>query len=151
MRDVSKVVRRPLLTAGVAALVLGGAWSGVALAGAPYTVAVNVVPSTAPIPGSFKVTASGLSSNLSRLKVFLNATKACAPTAAGEAALAGDILVINPPAGVVGAYSRSKTLITVAGAKGPRGEGNHQACAYLIAAPPAALLRARASTAYSVG
>jgi hypothetical protein len=136
---------------GIAALVLAGVLSGVALAGSPYTVTVKVVPTTAPVPGTFKVTASGLSSNLSRLKVFLNAAAACAPTAAADAAIAGDVLIISPVSGVVHAFVRSRTLSTVAGATGARSPGRHEACAYLVAWPPSTLPRAHASVSYAVG
>ena len=146
----SRAIHRRQLVTGIAAVALAGALSGIALAGSPYTVTVKVVPATTPVPGTFKVTASGLSSNLSRLKVFLNATKACAPTAAADAAIAGDVLIISPASGVVHAYVRSKSLSTVAGATGVRGPGRHEACAYLIAWPPSTLPRAHASASYAV-
>ena len=66
MHGTLKAIHRRSLAAGAAAVVLAGGVTGAALAGSPYTVTVTVVPSTAPVPGSFKVTASGLSSNLSR-------------------------------------------------------------------------------------
>ena len=119
MHGTPRALHRRSLATGTAAVVLAGCLTGAALAGPPYTVTVKVVPATAPIPASFKVTASGLSANLSRLKVFLNTAKACAPTAAADAAIAGDVLVISPASGVVHAYTRSKTFSTVAGATGP--------------------------------
>ena len=151
MHRFLKATSRRRLAAGAAAVAVAGCLTGAALAGSPYTVAVKVVPATTPIPGTFKVTASGLSANLSRLKVFLNTAKACAPTAAADAAIAGDVLVIAPASGVVHAYTRSKSFTTVAGATGPRGEGRHEACAYLIAWPPSTLPRAHASASYAVG
>ena len=151
MHGTPRALHRRSLATGTAAVVLAGCLTGAALAGPPYTVTVKVVPATAPIPASFKVTASGLSANLSRLKVFLNTAKACAPTAAADAAIAGDVLVISPASGVVHAYTRSKTFSTVAGATGPRGVGRHEACAYLIAWPPSTLPRAHASASYAVG
>lgn len=151
MHRTLKVTHRRRLAVGAAAAMLACCLTGAALAGSPYTVTLKVVPSTAPVPGTFKVTANGLSSNRSRLKVFLNTAKACAPTAAADAAIAGDVLVIAPASGVVGSYVRSKTFNTVAGASGPRGEGRHEACAYLIAWPPSTLPRAHASASYAVG
>jgi hypothetical protein len=151
MHGTPKATHRRRLAACAAAVAAAGCLTGAALAGSPYTVTVKVVPATTPIPGSFKVTASGLSANLSRLKVFLNTAKACAPTAAADAAIAGDVLVIAPASGVVHAYTRSKSFATVAGATGPRGEGRHEACAYLIAWPPSTLPRAHASASYAVG
>ncbi len=137
--------------AGITALAIAGACSGVALAGPPYTVHLVVKPVTTPIPGTFHVAASGLSSNRSRLRVFLNAAAPCAPTAAADAALAGDILVINPAGGVLHAYVKLKALTTVHGSTGPRGGGNHEACAYLSSVPPGAMLRATATAPYSIG
>jgi hypothetical protein len=149
-RTLKAIHRRQLITAA-ATLALACGLSGVAVAGSPYTVIVKVVPSTVPVPGAFKVTASGLSSNRSRLRVFLNAASACAATAAADAAIAGDVLIISPVPGVVGSYVRSRTLSTVSGASGARGPGRHEACAYLIAWPPSTLPRAHASAAYAVG
>ena len=133
----------PRMIAGVSALALALALSGVALAGGPpYTVKVKVVPSAVPLPGTFKVTASGLSDNTSQLKVFLNRTHPCALTAAGDAAIPGDVLEINKR--VVHLYSKSRTFTA------PHA-GRHYACAYLTALPPAMLLRAHSGAAYTVG
>ena len=151
MSRALKAIRRWQLAAGVATLVCAGALSGVALAGSPYTVMVKVAPRTVPVPGTFTVTATGLSSNRSRLEVFLNAHHACAATAAADAAIAGDVLIVSPAAGVVGSYVHTKSVSTVSGASGPRGPGRHEACAYLIAWPPSTLPRAHASAAYAVG
>lgn len=151
MHRALKAIHRRQLATGATVLVLAGALSGVALAGSPYTVMVKVAPSTVPVPGTFTVTATGLSSNRSRLKVFLNAHSACAATAAADAAIAGDVLIISPALGVVGSYIRTRAVSTVSGASGARGPGQHEACAYLIAWPPSTLPRAHASAAYAVG
>ena len=151
MDRVLKAICRWQPATAAATLVCAGVLSGVAAAGSPYTVMVKVAPSTVPVPGTSTVTATGLSSNRSRLKVFLNARSPCAATAAADAAIAGDVLIASPALGVVGSYVHTKVVSTVSGATGPRGPGNHQACAYLIAWPPSALPRGHASAAYAVG
>ena len=144
MKRILQMCRRPLLVACVAGLGITGAWGGAALASAPYTVTVNVAPAQVPLQGQFTVTASGNSANLSRLKVFLNRVVPCKLTAAGDAAVATDHLLINT--NVVNAYSKAKGAVGAS-------PGNHLACAYLTSVPPPSptLLRARASAPYTVG
>jgi len=136
--------RHPLLIACAAGLAITGASSGAALAGSPYTVAVTVAPSQIPLHGVATVTASGNSANLSRLRVFLNRTALCQLTAAGDAAIATDVLLIK--ATVVHAYTKARAF----GGKFP---GNHLVCAYLTSVPPPSptLLRAHASAPFVVG
>ena len=138
-----RVCRRPLLIACVGGLAIAGAWSGAALAGSPYTVAVKVVPGQVLQHGVSKVTASGNSSNLSRLEVFLNKSAPCKLTAAGDAAVATDFLLVNTT--VVHVYIKTKAFTAA-------NLGNHFACAYLTSVPPPSptLLRARASASYVV-
>jgi len=144
MYEVGRVCRRPLLIVCVAGLAIAGAYSGVALAGSAYTVTVKVVPNRLPVGGLSKVTASGTSANLSRLEVFLNKAVPCRPTAAGDAAIGSDLLLIK--ASVVNAYTKTHSFKGV-------NAGNHFACAYLISVPPPTptLLRASASAPYVVG
>jgi len=111
-------------------------------AGAPCTVHVTVAPETVPINGTFKVTAFGDSSNTSDLKLFLTRAHACALTAAGDDAIAGDTLVLTKM--VTGAYTIPSTFVGGI-------EGRHRACAYLTALPPATLARARAAAATPSG
>ena len=142
MYRVRMIGSRSALAAGAAALALALAWSGAALAaGSPYAVNVKVKPSSVAVGSSFTVTATGVSGNLSQLKVFLNSTKSCASTAAADAALSGDSLQINNR--VTGTYSKSRTL-TAANA------GGHYACAYLTAPAPSNRTRAHASASYKV-
>lgn len=144
MFNVFRLIARLLLTVGITAGVLAGAvLSSTASASGPYTVTVKVVPSNVPLNGHFTVTASGASANLSRLFVYLNPTKPCAITAAIDATLPGDTLIINPPIGVVHAYSKSATATA-------KVAGTHHACAYLRATAPSTLPRARASAPYTV-
>jgi hypothetical protein len=107
-------------------------------------VAVKVVPTQLALHGLGTVTASGNSANLSRLEVFLNKTAPCKPTAAGDAAIATDLLLIKTP--VVHAYIKTKGFKAA-------NAGNHSACAYLTSVPPPTptLLRATASAPYVVG
>jgi len=133
--------RRSALTTGVAAVAVLFAGSGAALAGGrPYTVNVKVKPSIVTLQGSFTVTATGVSDNLSQLRVFLNGTRKCATTAAADASNPGDSLKISTR--VVGTYSKAKTLIAV-------NQGRHYACAYLTAPASAKVTRAHASTSYA--
>jgi hypothetical protein len=138
-----EISHRPPLTACVAALalVLALGSSAAALAGTPYTVRVEVSPSSVSSGSSFKVTASGVSNNPSQLKVFVNTTKKCAATAAANAVIPGDSVQINGR--VTGAYSKARTL-TAANA------GGHYACAYLAAPAPSTSTRAHASAYYTV-
>ena len=132
---------RPRLAAGVA-VALTLASSGVALAVPPYTVSVRVLPRAVRLSGTFKVTASGNSSNTSRLRVFLNGITGCKATAAAESVTPGDFLRISVR--VTHAYSTSKTFPAAI-------RGRHYACAYLNALPPSTLARAHAGQAYTVG
>jgi hypothetical protein len=143
MNAAMRVCRRSLPIAVAAGLAMACAWSGAALAGSAYTVAVKVGPAQVQLHGTSTVTANGHSSNLSRLEVFLNKSSACKPTAAGDAAVATDLLLINTT--VVHGYVRTK-VFTAANL------GNHFACAYLTSVPPPTptLLRARASASYVV-
>jgi hypothetical protein len=141
MSIVMKVAKQPRIAA-VAALVLVGAFSGVAIAGSPYTVHVKVVPKAVPLPGKFKVTASGMSANTSWLRVLLNAHHVCASTAKTDASFAGDTQIIAKQ--VTGVYSASKTETASK-------EGQHHACAYLTSLGPSFLPRAHASFVYTVG
>jgi hypothetical protein len=143
MREILRVCRRLLVIACVAGFVSASAWSGGALAISPYTVAVRVVPNHVQLQGVFNVTASGHSANLSRLKVFLNKSVPCRPTAFGDATVASDVLLINTT--VVHGYVKTKAFTAV-------NLGNHFACAYLTSVPPPTktLLRARASAPYAI-
>jgi hypothetical protein len=134
-------VRRWLI-GGVAALVLTGAFSAVAMAGSPYTVHEKVVPSTVPLNHPFKVTMFGLSANTSVLRLYLNRNKPCAVTAAADAALPGNFLKFATQ--VTNGYSITKTFVG-------KLEGRHYACAYLNGLPPQKLPRARAGASYAVG
>jgi hypothetical protein len=135
-------VSRTRVIAGVAAFLVVGAFTGVALAGGPYTVAVKVVPKTVPLPGTFTVTASGMSANTSRLLVFINEDHKCALTAKVDASFAGDVLTFRGR--VTGSYSRSQ-------AETDHIAGQHRACAYLTSLPPSPHPRARAGFVYTVG
>jgi hypothetical protein len=136
------------LAAATAAISLAALWAPGASASSPYTLKLAAAPKTAPLPGAFKVTASGSSSNTSRLEVFLNATKPCAATAAVEAKTSGDVLELSTT--VVHSYSKSKTLVTLTKVGSPQGPGSHQACAYLLATAPSSLQRAKANAPYAV-
>ncbi len=144
MGGALRVWRRRLLIACAAGLAIAGVWSSAAVAGSPYTVAVEAVPNTVPLNGMLKVTASGNSSNLSRLEVFVNKKVPCRPTAAGDSAVATDLMLIKTA--VVHAYTKTHGVKAV-------NAGNHFACAYLTSVPPPSptLLRARASAPYTVG
>lgn len=143
MQRVSKIGHRTRMAAIAVAVVAGAlAWSTLAAANPAYTVSVKVVPTTVPLHALFKLTAHGNSSNTSLLKVFLNRKKDCAKTARKDASLPGDELKINTT--VTGLYSKSRMLHAAH-------QGQHNACAYLLALPPAHLLRARAATRYAVG
>jgi hypothetical protein len=134
-------VRRWLI-GGIAAVVLTGAFSAVAVAGSPYTVNVKVVPSTVPLNHPFKVTMFGLSANTSVLRLYLNRAKPCALTAAADAATPGNVLRFATQ--VTNAYSITKTFVG-------KLEGRHFACAYLNGLPPQKFPRARAGASYAVG
>lgn len=143
MSGMVRLSLRSLWIACIAGLVIPGAWIGAAQAALPYRVAVSVAPNQLQLQSVFKVTVSGNSANLSKLKVFLNKSVACKPTAAGDSAVAGDVLVIST--NVVHAYVRTKSFTAAS-------TGNHFACAYLTSVPPPSptMFRARASAAYVI-
>lgn len=131
---------RGLLVAAVASLGLAGSLvADVASALAPYSVHVRVVPTSVAKGSDFRVIANGNSSNTSILVVFLD-RQACATTATDERSHPATEIIDHA---VVGLYKRSRTVLA-------RVAGNHYACAYLIAPPPATLTRGHASAAYAV-
>ena len=125
------------LVAVATALAATGALSGAALAAAPYTLKLEV-PSIVSVFQAFKVKASGTSSNLSHLTVFL-ASKPCAASSQAEAALSSHLIISKD---VVHSYAKSKTVV----ASSP---GTYRACGYLTATAPAKNARAHASKAYA--
>jgi len=131
---------RRLVVAAVASLGLAGALAAdVASALVPYSVHVRVVPTPVAKGSDFRVIANGNSSNTSILVVFLD-RQACATTATDERSHPATEIIDHA---VVGLYKRSRTILA-------RVAGNHYACAYLIATPPATLTRGHASAAYAV-
>jgi len=141
-RTVFSNHRRRILAAA-AVLAVGGALSGQALASAPYTVHVNVVPSTVTKSHVFKVTATGRSSNASILTVFID-PHVCALAAKVEAARPKAVKIISHM--VVHLYTKSR-LGTA------KVLGTHHVCAYLTAVPPQpplSLQYARAAALYRV-
>jgi len=138
--SASRRRKRGLLLAVAALLALGGSLAaGAAFALLPSAVHVRVVPAPVAKGSDFRVIANGNSSNASILVVFLD-RQACASTAAEERSHAATEIIDHP---VVGLYKRSRTVLA-------RVAGNHYACAYLIATPPATLTRGQASAAYAV-
>lgn len=133
----------PRLTAGVAALALAGIVSSGALAAAPYTVKVTAVPSVVPKLGHVTLTASGLSSNASRLTVFID-PHSCAITAKAENLRPKAVKTISHV--VVHKYTRTRLITT-------KVQGVRFVCAYLTAvapSPPLSLQYAVAGTRYVV-
>jgi hypothetical protein len=131
-------MRRRGLMAVVGAVVLAGGVSASALAMNPYTVHIKV-PSTVKHGSNFKATFYGESANTSDLRVFHD-DQACAATPSREAGHPHAALIVNKD--VTNAYSVTKTGSATT-------LGKHYLCAYLLALPPAKLLRAHASVAYS--
>jgi hypothetical protein len=128
---------RGLLTFMVA-LALAGAATATAVAMSPYTVHVKV-PSTVKLSSSFSAMVYGESANTSALKVFHD-TQSCAATPTREQAHPHATTIINKD--VTNAYSVTWTgKATVL--------GKHYICAYLLALPPAALLRGHAFASYT--
>jgi len=140
---VLKVVRRLLLIAVVAALLLAGALSGVAPAGPPYTVNVKVVNPTVPLGSPFSVVVSGVAANSSVLVVYINTTEKCKKRGAAEFQVSTDQRTFITR--VVGAYTETRPEVG-------QNLGVHYACAYLrqVEPPPANIFRARGSASYQV-
>jgi hypothetical protein len=135
------VIPRPALAAGFAALALVVAGSAAALASAPYTVKVKVVPNIILKSSPFTVTATGLSANTSQLAVFLDQNMKCAKTAATEALHPKAVKIISQV--VVGAYTKTASFAALH-------LGLHHACGYLTGLPPQSLPRARSTAPYKV-
>ena len=126
------------LLALLAAPALGCIASSAAFAMSPYSVHVKV-PSTVKHGSSFKATVYGESANTSALRVFHD-DQSCASTASGEKAHPHAAIIINKD--VTNAYSVTKTGAATM-------LGKHYICAYLLALPPATLLRAHAFVSYT--
>jgi hypothetical protein len=138
----AQLARRPIakhrLLAGVTVLAIVGGSTGAALAAAPYTLTLKV-PSLINVSSRFKVMATGTSSNVSHLTVFL-ASKRCAASAKAEAALSSREIISK---NVTHTYSKSTTVL--AGSTGV-----YRACGYLTSPAPRKSARAHASRTYTV-
>lgn len=123
------------LFGGVAAIGLACAFGGVALAAAQYSVKLSVP--TLVQGAQFKVKATGVAKNTSRLTVFIASKCAANPKAEASVQSVRQIVSKN----VVRSFSASKT--TVAGAA-----GSHRVCAYLTPTK-GSTVRAHASATYT--
>ena len=128
---------RAKLIAGVTAAALA-AGAGAASAGSPPYVVHLTVPSTVVKGSQFAIVAHGLSSNASRLTVFV-AHGSCALTSKKEA-LTGTLIIHKH---VVNSFSYSYAHVAM-------NLGTHRACAYLTAVPPYSITYARASKSWTV-